>query len=151
MSLKLFDGIDLPHELLLTTRQKTKLRNAFNNNMSTDLKLSKAQISKIIENGGFFGSLLSNAGHDKISIRMMKTCSTSICKPLRLIFNDCIDNGTYPCKWKKANVPIHKKSDKQTLKNYRPMSLLPTCIKTFERLIYNEVFAFFLDKGFNFS
>ena len=47
MSLKMFDGNDLPHELLLTTRQKTKLRNAFNNNMSTDLKLSKAQISKI--------------------------------------------------------------------------------------------------------
>ena len=47
MSLKMLDGNDLPHELLLT-RQKTKLRNAFNNNMSTDLKLSKAQISKII-------------------------------------------------------------------------------------------------------
>ena len=46
VSLKMFHGNDLPHELLLTTRQKTKLRNAFNNNMSTDLKLSKAQISK---------------------------------------------------------------------------------------------------------
>ena len=41
MSLKMFDGKDLPHELLLTTRQKTNLRNVFNNNMSTDLKLSK--------------------------------------------------------------------------------------------------------------
>ena len=59
MSLKMFNGDDLPHELLLTTRQKTKLRNAFNNNMSTDLKLSKAQISKIIQSGGFLGSLLS--------------------------------------------------------------------------------------------
>ena len=49
----------MPHELLLTTRQKAKLRNAFNNNMSTDLKLSKAQISKIIQSGGFLGSLLS--------------------------------------------------------------------------------------------
>ena len=58
-SLKMLDGNDLPHELLLTTRQKTKLRNAFNNNMSTDLKLSKAQISKIIQSGGFLGSLLS--------------------------------------------------------------------------------------------
>ena len=55
MSLKMFNGNDLPHELLLTT----KLRNAFNNNMSTDLKLSKAQISKIIQSGGFLGSLLS--------------------------------------------------------------------------------------------
>ena len=59
MSLKMFNGKDLPHELLLTTRQKTKLRNAFNNNMSTDLKLSKAQIFKIIQSRGFLGSLLS--------------------------------------------------------------------------------------------
>ena len=41
------------------TRQKAKLRNEFNNNMSTDIKLSKAQISKIIQSGGFLGSLLS--------------------------------------------------------------------------------------------
>ena len=53
MSLKMFDGNDLPHDLLLTTRQKTKRRNAFNNNMSTDLKLSRAQFSKIIQSGGF--------------------------------------------------------------------------------------------------
>ena len=42
------NGNDLPHELLLTIRQETRLRNAFNNKMSTDLKLSKAQISKLI-------------------------------------------------------------------------------------------------------
>ena len=59
ISLKMFDGNDLPHELLLKTRQKTKLRNAFNNNISTNLKFSKAQISKIIQYGGFLGSLLS--------------------------------------------------------------------------------------------
>ena len=59
ISLKLFNGNDLPHELLLTTRQKSKLKNAFNNNISTDLKLPKAQISKIIQSGIFLGSLLS--------------------------------------------------------------------------------------------
>ena len=58
ISLKMFNGNNLPHELLLTTRQKTKVRNAFNNNTSTDLKLSKAQISKIIQSGGFLGRLL---------------------------------------------------------------------------------------------
>ena len=41
ISLKMFDGNNLPHELLLTTRQETKIRNAFNNKMSTDLKVSK--------------------------------------------------------------------------------------------------------------
>ena len=52
MSSRMFDENDLSNELLLTTRQK-KLRNAFNNNMSTDLKLCKAHISKIIQSGGF--------------------------------------------------------------------------------------------------
>ena len=46
INLKMFNRNNLPHELLLATRQKTKVRNAINNNMSTDLKLSKAQISK---------------------------------------------------------------------------------------------------------
>ena len=58
ISLKMFNGNKLPHELLLTTRLKTKLRNAFNNNTSTDTKLSKAQINKIIQSGGFLGRLL---------------------------------------------------------------------------------------------
>ena len=67
MNLKMLNGSDLPHELLLTTRQKTNIRNAFNNNMSTDLKLSRAQISKIIQSGGFLGSLLS-----KLAVPLMK-------------------------------------------------------------------------------
>ena len=46
MSLKIFNGNNLPHELLLTIRQKTKQRNAFNNNMPTDLKFSRVQILK---------------------------------------------------------------------------------------------------------
>ena len=55
----MFDGNNLRHELSLTARQKIKLRNALYNNMSTDLKLSKAQIFKIIQSEAFLGSLLS--------------------------------------------------------------------------------------------
>ena len=51
ISFKVFNRNDLPHEWLLTTRPKSKLRNAFNSNMPT-----KAQISKIIQSGGFLGS-----------------------------------------------------------------------------------------------
>ena len=51
---KMFNSDNLPHELLLTTRQTTKLRNAIENNMSTDIKLSKAQISKIIQSSEVF-------------------------------------------------------------------------------------------------
>ena len=58
ISLKMFNRNDLPRELLLTIRLKTKIRNTFNNNTSTDLRLSKAQINKIIQSGGFLGRLL---------------------------------------------------------------------------------------------
>ena len=57
-----FEDEELPHELFLTTRQTTKIRNAFANNISTDIKLSKAQISKIIQSGGSFGSWSVNLG-----------------------------------------------------------------------------------------
>ena len=57
MNARMFSANNLPHELLLTTRQTTKLRNAIENNTSTDIKLSKAQISTIIQSGGFLGSL----------------------------------------------------------------------------------------------
>ena len=82
ISLKMFNGNDLPHELLLTTRQKTKLRNAFNNKMSTDLKLSKAQISKAIQSGGFLGSLLSKLAGPimKVAVPLAK----SLLNPLRI-------------------------------------------------------------------
>ena len=50
---------ELPHELLLTTRQNTKLRNAINNNLATDIKLSKAQIKTLIRSGRFLGKLSS--------------------------------------------------------------------------------------------
>ena len=71
---KFFNGNNLPHELLLTTRQKTKIRNELNNNMLADLKLSKAQISKIIQSGIFLGSLLSKLAGSlmKIAIFLAK-------------------------------------------------------------------------------
>ena len=58
ISIKNFNEDELPHELLLTTRQSTELRNAVNNNLATDIKLSEAQIKKIIQSGGFLGKLL---------------------------------------------------------------------------------------------
>ena len=80
MSLKMLDGNDLPHGLLLTTRQKTKLRNTFNNNMTTDLKLSKAQISKIIQSAGFLGLLLSKLAGllMKVAIPLAKNVLASL-------------------------------------------------------------------------
>ena len=59
LGIRNFNKNETPHELLLTTRQNTKLRNAVNNNSATNIKLSKAQIKKIIQSGGFLCKLLS--------------------------------------------------------------------------------------------
>ena len=86
--------------------------------------------------------------HDNISIRMLKVCGSSIYGPLELIFKETLSTGSFPSNWKKGNiVPIHKKGDKQILKNYRPVSLLPICGKIFERLIFNELFNFLLENN----
>ena len=58
MNARMVSASNLPHELLLTTRQTIKLRNAIENNMSTDIKLSKAPIFQIIQCRGFIGKLL---------------------------------------------------------------------------------------------
>ena len=70
ISVKDFNKDELPHELLLTTRQSTKLRNAINNNMATDVKFSKAQIKKMIQSGGFLGKLLSKLAGPLMKVAM---------------------------------------------------------------------------------
>ena len=52
-------------------------------------------------------------GYDKIGIRMLKMFGDSLCRPLELIFNECLANGIFPSDWKKGNiVPVHKKNEK---------------------------------------
>ena len=66
---------------------------------------------------------------------MIKICDTSVCRPLKLIFQSCLESGKFPIEWKKANVAaVHKKGDTQILKNYRPTLLLPIAGKIFESL-----------------
>ena len=70
ISMKNFNKNELPHELLSTTRQSTKLRNVINNNLATDMKFSKAQLKKIIQSGGFLGKLLSKLAGPLMNVAM---------------------------------------------------------------------------------
>ena len=99
MRATMFSANNLPHELLLTTRQTTKLRNAIENYMATDIKLSKAQISKIIQSGGFLGKLLGPLL--KTGLPLLK----SVIKPLGFLgvtaANSAIDASVQKKKKKK--------------------------------------------------
>ena len=69
---------------------------------------------------------------------MIKICDETIALPLKIIFDTALKSGSYPDKWKRANVvPVYKKESKNMLKNYRPISLLPVFGKIFEKCIYN--------------
>ena len=58
---------------------------------------------------------------------MLKICDDSICRPLNIIFKTCLRTGN----------SSSLKGDKQTIKNYRPVSLLPICGKVLENLLHN--------------
>ena len=90
-----------------------RLRFLTDKRLST-VKFVNTDILKIIQN------LNPNKahGHDKISIRMLKLCIDLLCRPVELIFKDCLTNGIFPSDWEKGNiVPVHRKNDKQCLNN----------------------------------
>ena len=96
LGIKNADKDELPHELLLTTRENTKLRNAINNNLATDIKLSKAQIKKILQSGGFLGKLLS-----KLAGPLMKVAlplAKNVLSPLGLTAAKSAIDGSIPKK-----------------------------------------------------
>ena len=64
---KAFEDKKLPQELFQTARLTAKTKNAFANNTSTDIRLSKAQISKTTQSGGSFGSWLGNLGNKALT------------------------------------------------------------------------------------
>ena len=75
---------------------------------------------------------------------MLILCDETIAIPHKFIYQQVLATGIFPNIWKSANLtPIHKKVDKQLVKNYRPISLLPICGKIFEKIIFNQLYLFF--------
>ena len=76
------------------------------------------------------------AGPDGLQNKMLKSCAKGLAKPLSLIFQTCFKTGCIPNKWKLANVvPVFKKGSKNSVENYRPISLTCLPMKIFEYLI----------------
>ena len=86
-------------------------------------------------------------GYDDISIRMIKICDKSLLKPLIILFKTSTKSSHYPDIRKRSNIiPVHKKNDKQLVKNYRPISLLPIFGKIFEKIIFNKISYFLMEE-----
>ena len=73
---------------------------------------------------------------------MIKLSVTALAYPLKLIFTNCITTDIFSDIWKHANViPVHKKDQKNLLRNYRPISLPPIFGKTIEKRVYNSLYS----------
>ena len=82
-------------------------------------------------------------GSGGISGQMLLLCDDSAILPLKIIFSNILSTSIYPDLWEIANVtPIFKKGDKQLIKNYRPISLLPICGKILEKIIFNHLYSY---------
>ena len=89
-----------------------------------------------------------------IKISLLKLCDKSVWKTLDIIYKTRLKLIKFSPQWKKSNVvPVHKESDKETSKYYRPISLLPVWGKMFEGILYNNmtIFFFFYRKESNLS
>ena len=81
------------------------------------------------------------SGPDNISHRMLKGCINSICEALCVLFNRSPSEGVFPKSWKKTIVtPLFKIGGKSLPSNYRPVSLLSSCGKIFERIIFKHMY-----------
>ena len=80
------DEANFPHKLWLTNRQFANLRKAFDNYLSTDIKLSKSQLSKMIQSGGFLGILLGPLLKSGLPLikNVLKPVANSVLIPLGL-------------------------------------------------------------------
>ena len=83
-------------------------------------------------------------GFDNISQKLVKEIKHGILKPLVHIINQSLSTGIVPTQMKLAKiVPIFKSGDTSLVKNYRPISLLPTFSKVLERVVYNRLYSYF--------
>ena len=109
----------------------------------TSIDFNEEEIQKIIR------ALNAHKAHglNDISIRMIKTNGKLFLKPLILLFQNSCKLSYFPDIWKRSNIiPVHKKNDKQLVKNYRPISLLPIFGKIFEKIIFNKIYHFLLEE-----
>ena len=82
-------------------------------------------------------------GLDKIPNRLLKIAADVVATSLTGIFNQSLVTGTFPSDWKMAKVsPIFKNGSKSDLNNYRPISVIPTVAKIFEKIIYDQLYQY---------
>ena len=134
--------INICEDLTKNLPQTSKSFKSYINPVQNSLFLDEITLSEII-------SIVDNlkpktsSGYDEVSSRLLKLSLPYIIHPLLHIFQTSFSTGCFPDKMKIARViPIHKRDDPHSLKNYRPISLLSSFSKILEKLMFNRITSF---------
>ena len=131
----------------LANKIDTKGKNSFNSYLTEHILTSfKFKLIDVDEARKTLSSLRTknSSGHDGISVKLLKHLAPALLPSLTLIINQSLLTGIFPGKLKIAKViPLHKKGDTQIMDNYRPVSLLSSISKLFEKVAYNQLYSYF--------
>jgi hypothetical protein len=120
-------------DLLTDVNEIADTFNSYFVNIAEDLN---REIIKYLKNN-------NSSGCDELSNNILKYCVNEISKPLTFIFNYSLATGIYPDRFKYVVVwPIHNKGDKLQKTNCRPISLLISCSKILETIMFNRLYQF---------
>ncbi len=136
---------------LITVPEGKNYKQYLNNKLNLNFKFKTVdteQISKIIDKL----KPKTSSGYDGISTKLLQTIKSAILKPITIIINQMLTTGIFPDKLKIAKVsPVYKKDDETLFTNYRPISMLPSISKIFEKVIFNQLYNYFQENSLFYS
>ena len=139
---------------LFKHRWETGLRNTSNVEPKSYLEPTKTTLSLKTPTVDVVRKLLSKlneskaAGLDNIPNKLLKMAGDIVTPSLTQIFTKSISTGIFPTEWKLARMsPIFKKRKRGDPNNYRPISIIPTVSKIFEKIIYDQLCGYLNDNN----
>ena len=94
----------------------------------------------------------SSAGHDNISSKLLRHMGEIVAYPLSIIINQSLCTGVFTNRLKLAKViPLYKKDDNKSFGNYRPISLLSSLSKVFEKIVFDQLYGYLISDGLLFE
>ncbi|CAH1240954.1 Hypp6244 [Branchiostoma lanceolatum] len=122
-----------------THPDRTRKLSILTSKQFTSLELTSEEVQTVLQS-----LCIDKApGPDGITTKLLREAALEICVSLQQLFNYSLSTGIFPMEWKQSNVtPVFKKGDRTDPLNYRPISLLPTVAKVFERLVHNHLYSY---------
>ena len=148
---KFFTNIGSKLAAKINTENKECYQNCLKNRILTSFAFDLVDESIVTKHISMLRTK-NSYGHDGISMKLLKFLLPAVIKPLTIVINQSLATGIFPEKLKIAKVmPFYKKDDIILMDNYRPVSLLPSISKVFEKVVFTQLYEYFDKHNLFFS